>query len=96
MSNVKLGIHGRYRTNVWDYAGGNSFGKNKELLKLHPTVKPVELIWDAILDITQSVDIVLDSFLGSGSTLIACEKSKKRVCYGIELEPLYIDTTIKR
>ncbi|MDR0734679.1 MAG: hypothetical protein LBG16_03155, partial [Elusimicrobiota bacterium] len=75
--------------------GVNYFGKNKELLKLHPTVKSVELIWDAILDITQSGDIVLDSFLGSGSMLIGCEKSK-RVCYGIELEPLYIDTTIKR
>jgi DNA modification methylase len=73
----------------------NSFGKNKELLKLHPTVKPVELIWDAILDSTQSGDIVLDSFLGSGSTLIACEKSKRK-CFGIELEPLYIDTTIRR
>ncbi|MDR1160408.1 MAG: ParB N-terminal domain-containing protein [Syntrophomonadaceae bacterium] len=95
MNNVKLGIYGRYRTNVWDYAGVNSFGKNKDLLKLHPTVKPVELIWDAILDSTQSGDIVLDSFLGSGSTLIACEKAKRK-CFGIELEPLYIDTTIRR
>jgi len=94
-NNVELGVHGRYRTNVWDYAGVNSFGKNRELLKLHPTVKPVEMIWDAILDVSTRGDIVLDSFLGSGSTLIACEKAK-RACRGIELEPLYIDTTIRR
>lgn len=93
-NNVELGSKGRYRTNVWDYAGVNTF-KNKELLKLHPTVKPVELIWDAILDVSKRDDIVLDSFLGSGSTLIACEKAH-RVCYGIELEPIYIDTTIRR
>ncbi|MEA4967456.1 MAG: DNA methyltransferase [Bacteroidaceae bacterium] len=94
-NNVALGSHGRYRTNVWDYAGVNAFGKNKELIKLHPTVKPVELIWDAILDASSKGDIILDSFLGSGSTLIAAEKSK-RICYGIELEPLYIDTAIRR
>lgn len=94
-NNVELGIHGRYRSNVWDYAGVNGFGKNHELLKLHPTVKPVEMIWDAILDVTKRGDIVLDSFLGSGSTLIACEKAKRQ-CYGIELEPLYVDTAIRR
>ncbi len=94
-NNVELGVHGRYRANVWDYAGVNSFGKNRELLKLHPTVKPVEMIWDAILDVSTRGNVVLDSFLGSGSTLIACEKAK-RVCRGIELEPLYIDTTIRR
>ena len=55
----------------------------------------MELIWDAILDVSKRGDIVLDSFLGSGSTLIACEKAH-RLCYGIELEPLYIDTTIRR
>ena len=94
-NNVELGVHGRYRSNVWDYAGINAFGKNRNLLKLHPTVKPVEMIWDAILDVSTRGGIVLDSFLGSGSTLIACEKAK-RVCRGIELEPLYIDTTIRR
>lgn len=93
-NNVELGAKGRYRTNVWDYAGVNTF-KNKELLRLHPTVKPVELIWNAILDASNRGDIVLDSFLGSGSTLIACEKAK-RICYGIELEQLYIDTAIRR
>jgi len=94
-NNVQLGSKGRYRTNVWDYAGVNGFGKNKKLLELHPTVKPVEMIWDAVLDVTERGDIVLDSFLGSGSTLIACEKAH-RVCYGIELEPIYIDTAIRR
>ena len=95
VNNVKLGAEGRYRTNVWDYAGVNGFGKNKKLLKLHPTVKPVEMIWDAILDVSNRGDIVLDSFLGSGSTLIACEKAH-RVCFGVELEPIYIDTAIRR
>ena len=94
INNIELGSKGRYRTNVWDYAGVNTF-KNTNLLKLHPTVKPVELIWDAILDVSKRGDIVLDSFLGSGSTLIACEKAH-RLCYGIELEPLYVDTTIRR
>lgn len=94
-NNVELGVHGRYRANVWDYAGVNSFGKNRKFLKLHPTIKPVEMIWDAILDVSKRGDIVLDPFLGSGSTLIACEKSK-RICRGIEFEPLYVDTTIRR
>jgi DNA modification methylase len=94
-NNVELGIHGRYRTNVWDYPGVNSFSGDKDKLKMHPTVKPVEMIKDAILDVTSRGDIVLDSFLGSGSTLIAAEQSG-RICYGIELEPLYIDTTIRR
>ena len=95
INNVQLGSNGRYRTNVWDYNGVNSFGKERGNLALHPTVKPVEMIKDAILDVTKRGDIVLDSFLGSGSTLIAAEKCK-RVCYGVEIEPLYIDTTIRR
>lgn len=94
-NNVELGKHGRYRTNVWNYAGVNAFGKHKNDIKLHPTVKPVEMLRDAILDVTNRGDIVLDSFLGSGSTLIAAEQSK-RICYGIELEPLYVDTAIRR
>lgn len=95
LNNVELGKNGRYRTNVWDYAGVNSFGGNQEDLKLHPTVKPVSMIADAILDVTKRNDIVLDAFLGSGSTLIAAEKTG-RTCYGIELDPIYIDTIIKR
>lgn len=95
INNVELGKHGRYRTNVWHYAGVNSFGSEQKNLKLHPTVKPVELVRDAILDASKRGDIVLDAFLGSGTTLIAAEKAG-RVCYGIEYEPLYIDTIIRR
>lgn len=94
-NNVQLGKYGRYRTNVWQYAGVNAFGKHKQDGIMHPTVKPVEMLKDAILDVSKRGDIVLDSFLGSGSTLIACQQSG-RICYGIEYEPLYIDTTIRR
>lgn len=94
-NNVELGSHGRYRTNVWDYPGVNSFGGDKDKLNMHPTVKPVEMVKDAILDVSSRGDIVLDSFLGSGTTLIAAEQCG-RICYGIELEPLYIDTAIRR
>jgi DNA modification methylase len=83
INNVELGSHGRYRTNVWDYPGVNSFGGGKDNLKFHPTVKPVELVKDAILDVTNRGDIVLDSFLGSGTTLIAAEQSG-RIYSGIE------------
>lgn len=95
VNNVHLGKNGRYRTNVWQYAGVNAFGWHKADIKMHPTVKPVEMLKDAILDVTRRGDIVLDTFLGSGSTLIAAHQSK-RVCYGIELEPLYVDTAIRR
>ncbi len=95
VNNVELGKHGRYRTNVWHYAGVNSFGSEQKNLKMHPTVKPVELVRDAILDASKRGNIVLDAFLGSGTTLIAAEKTG-RICYGIEYEPLYIDTIIRR
>jgi DNA modification methylase len=95
VNNVELGKNGRYRSNIWSYNGVNSFGKERENLKIHPTSKPVEMIKDAILDVTNKGAIVLDNFLGSGSTLIAAEKVK-RICYGIEIEPLYVDTTIRR
>ena len=95
INNIELGAHGRYRTNVWDYAGANAFGAGKDDLKLHPTVKPVSMLRDAILDVTRRGDIVLDCFLGSGSTLIACEQTG-RICRGIELEEKYCDVTIKR
>ena len=94
-NNINLGAHGRYRTNVWEYAGANGSADGKENLKLHPTVKPVAMLKDAILDVTKRGDIVLDCFLGSGSTLIACEQTG-RTCYGIEIEPKYCDVTIKR
>jgi DNA modification methylase len=97
-NNVQLGQFGRYRTNVWNYPGANSFSRNTEegnLLELHPTVKPVALVADAIMDVSARGDIVLDSFLGSGTTIIACERTG-RTCYGIELDPLYVDTIIRR
>ena len=94
-NNVQLGKYGRYRTNVWQYAGVNAFGKHKQDGIMHPTVKPVEMLKDAILDVSKRGDIVLDCFLGSGSTLIACQQSG-RICYGIEYEPKYVDTCVKR
>jgi len=97
-NNVQLGKYGRNRTNVWHYPGINGFGRKGEegdLLALHPTVKPVALVADAILDCSARGDIVLDCFLGSGSTLIAAERTG-RICYGMEIDPLYVDTAIRR
>jgi DNA modification methylase len=97
-NNIQLGRYGRNRTNVWEYPGVNTLSKVSEegnLLALHPTVKPVALVADALLDCSARGDIVLDPFLGSGSTLIAAERTG-RCCYGIELDPLYVDTVIKR
>jgi DNA modification methylase len=97
-NNVELGQHGRNRTNVWHYPGPNNFGRKGEegnLAALHPTVKPVALIADAILDCSTRGDLVLDPFLGSGSTLLAAERVG-RICRGIELDPLYVDTVIRR
>lgn len=97
-NNVQLGRFGRNRTNVWNYPGANSFLKTSEegdLLAQHPTPKPVAMLADAILDVTARRDIVLDGFLGSGSTLIACERVG-RFCRGLELDPLYVDLTIRR
>ncbi len=97
-NNIELGRHGRNRSNVWRYPGVNSFNRTTEegnLLALHPTVKPVALVADAILDCTVRRDIVLDLFLGSGSTLMAAERVGRR-CYGTELDPVYVDTIIRR
>lgn len=94
LNTVELGKHGRYRTNVWDYRGVNGFGGQSDLA-MHPTVKPVAMIVDAIKDCTKRNHIVLDPFAGSGSTLIACEKAgRKARC--IELEPKYCDVIIRR
>ena len=96
INNVELGKHGRYRTNIWSYAGINSFGKDRDAeLALHPTVKPVALVADAILDCSRRNGIVLDAFAGSGTTLIAAEKTGRRG-YGIELDPRYCDVIVKR
>jgi hypothetical protein len=97
-NNVELGRFGRSRSNVWQYPGANSFGRASDegnLLSLHPTVKPVALMADLILDSTQRGGLVLDPFLGSGSTLIAADKVGRR-CRGIELDPAYVDTLIRR
>jgi DNA modification methylase len=91
-----LGDTGRYRTNVWDYAGISSIGASRaEELAMHPTVKPVALIADAIRDCSRRGEIVLDGFGGSGSTLIAAEKTG-RYSRLIEYDPLYCDTIIRR
>ncbi len=97
-NNVQLGQYGRNRTNVWEYPSISSVSKSPDegnLLALHPTVKPVRLVADALLDCSARGDLVLDAFLGSGSTLIAAERTG-RICYGMELDPVYVDTAIKR
>lgn len=96
IDNVELGKHGRNRSNVWNYRGFSSFGRDRDdLLGLHPTVKPVAMLADAIKDVTHRGDIVLDVFLGSGSTLIAAEETG-RICCGVELDPLYVDVAVRR
>jgi len=96
INNIELGRFGRNRSNVWTYAGVNTFGKDRQdELAMHPTVKPVALVADAILDSTHRGGIVLDAFAGSGSTLIAAHQTGRRG-YGIELDPRYVDTIIKR
>ena len=93
---VELGKHGRNRANVWDYASVNSFvGSRREDLDLHPTVKPTALVTDAIQDVTRRGDLVLDIFLGSGTTLIAAERCGRRF-RGLELDPAYVDVAIER
>jgi hypothetical protein len=97
-NNVQLGQFGRNRSNVWRYPGANSFSRSGDegnLLALHPTVKPVALVADAILDCTARGDLVLDGFLGSGTTLIAAERVGRH-CYGLEIDPVYIDTIVRR
>ena len=96
INNVELGRYGRNRTNVWDYAGANSLSSDRANdLALHPTVKPVALVADAILDASKRGGIILDPFAGSGSTLLAAEEAGRRA-YAIELDPYYVDTIIGR
>jgi DNA modification methylase len=95
-NNVELGKHGRHRSNVWQYPGANTFSRTrKDDLAAHPTVKPVALVADAIRDVTKRGELVLDPFLGSGTTLLAAERCGRR-CAGIEIDPLYVDTAIRR
>jgi hypothetical protein len=97
-NNVMLGKFGRNRTNCWHYPAISSLSKtgpdaNSRLL--HPTPKPIRLISDALMDCTHRGDLVLDAFLGSGSTLIAAERIDRR-CFGIEIEPVFVDRLIRR
>ena len=95
INNVELGKHGRYRTNVWTYAGVNSFGGDRDDLSLHPTVKPSGLVADAIQDVTRRGELVLDLFLGSGTTLVAAERVGRRF-RGLDVDPAYVDVAIAR
>jgi DNA modification methylase len=97
LNNVQLGRFGRNRSNVWNYPGANSFSRKKgsPRLDLHLTAKPIALVADAILDCTERGDIVLDAFVGSGTTILAAERTSRR-CFGIDLDPRYVDTAIRR
>ena len=96
VNNVELGKKGRWRSNVWTYPGASSIGSDaRQGLQDHPTVKPTAMFEDALLDLTNRGDIVLDPFLGSGSTLIAAVRAG-RICRGVELDPLYVDVIIRR
>jgi DNA modification methylase len=94
-NNIELGRHGRSRSNVWPYRGVNVFGPERHLLDEHPTVKPAAMVGDAIRDVTLPGEIVFDPFLGSGSTLIAAERTHRR-CFGIEIEPKFVDLAVRR
>jgi DNA modification methylase len=96
INNFALGARGRYRTNVWEYPGLNSFSaERQELLAMHPTVKPVAMVADAIRDCSKRNDFVLDPFAGSGTTVIACEKTGRRARV-IEIDAHYCDVIIQR
>jgi DNA modification methylase len=96
LNNVALGRHGRNRSNVWSYAGADKFPVGRlDDLSAHPTVKPVALVADAMRDCSRRGDIVLDPFLGAGTTILAAERVRRRG-YGIEIDPQYVDTAIRR
>ena len=95
-NNIELGKHGRNRSNVWAYAGANAFGSTRAAdLAAHPTVKPIALVADAIRDCSKRGAIVLDPFVGSGTTILAAEQTGRRAA-AIEIDPLYVDTAIRR
>lgn len=96
INSFELGQHGRNRSNVWSYRGMNGFAANRmDQLKLHPTVKPVDMLADAIKDVSRRGCIVLDPFAGSGSTLIAAHKTGRRA-YLAEMDPVYVDRIVRR
>lgn len=95
-NNIELGRHGRNRSNVWFYPGVNTFRRGRLAeLTVHPTVKPVALVADAIRDCSPRKGIILDPFMGSGTTILAAEKVGRRA-YGIEIDPIYVDVAIRR
>jgi hypothetical protein len=94
-NNIMLGKYGRDRTNVWSYPSPRTLSEEGNLLGMHPTPKSVRMVADAILDCTSRGDIVLDGVLGSGTSVIAAERTGRR-CFGLELDPLYVDTIVKR
>jgi DNA modification methylase len=96
INNIELGRFGRSRTNIWEYAGMSSFGKDRDAtLAGHPTPKPIALVSDAILDCSKRGGVILDAFAGSGTTLLAAEKTGRRG-YGIELDTHFVDLVVKR
>ena len=96
LNNVQLGKNGRNRSNVWSYAGATGGAKDPEDdFGVHPTVKPIRMVMDALLDVSAPGDLVLDPFLGSGTTLLAAERTQRR-CVGVEIEPGYVDLAIRR
>jgi DNA modification methylase len=96
LNTIQLGKNGRNRPNVWAYEGVSGFGADKARERgMHPTVKPLALVTDALLDCTQKCDVVLDLFGGSGTTLIAAEKARRR-CRMTEFDPKYADVIIRR
>jgi DNA modification methylase len=94
-NNVQLGRFGRNRSNVWEYGGATSGNTEEDDFSLHPTVKPVRMIRDALLDVSAPGEVVIDCFLGSGTTLIAAETSQRR-CLGVEIAPAYVDVALRR
>jgi DNA modification methylase len=96
INNFELGQHGRNRSNVWTYPGVNTFRAGRmQDLTIHPTVKPVALVADAIRDCSRRGDIVLDPFMGSGTTIMAAERVGRRG-YGLEIDPIYVDAAVRR
>ena len=95
-NNIELGRHGRNRSNVWHYHGANTFRAGRlDDLKAHPTVKPVALVADAMKDCTRRGDIVIDTFCGSGTTILA-RRAGWTTCRAIEIEPRFVDVAIRR
>jgi DNA modification methylase len=96
INNIELGRHGRNRSNVWTYPGVNTFRAGRlDDLAMHPTVKPVALVADAMRDCSRRGDIVLDLFMGSGTTIMAAERVGRRA-YSLEIDPCYVDVAVRR